>query len=111
MEIGGVMKWFLLVLLFLAGVLGCIALLARPGAEASPDATITVDSAADNEDRDGVITLREAILLAFPARARRMPSSSIRASFRPTAPKPSTCLGRRRLCTRGTTRSTLHRLA
>ena len=58
------MKWFVVVLLLLAGVLGCIALLARPGAEASPDATITVDSAADNEGRDGMMTLREAIMLA-----------------------------------------------
>jgi len=64
MEIGGVMKWFVVVLLVLAGIGSSIALLARPGVEASPDATITVDSAADNEDRDGVITLREAIMLA-----------------------------------------------
>jgi len=58
------MKWFVVVLLLLAGVLGCIALLARPGAEASPDATITVDSVDDNEGRDGMMTLREAIMLA-----------------------------------------------
>jgi hypothetical protein len=58
------MKWFVILLLLLASVLGCIGFLARPGAEASPDAIITVDSTADNEDRDGVITLREAILLA-----------------------------------------------
>jgi parallel beta-helix repeat protein len=58
------MKWFVVVLLLLAGVVGSIGLLTRPGAEASPDATITVNSNADTDQRDGVVTLREAILLA-----------------------------------------------
>ena len=82
------MKWFVVVLLVLAGIGSSIALLARPGVEASPDATITVDSIGDNEDRDGVITLREAIL---------------RASFCPRTPKRSTWASRCRNCTRTTT--------
>ena len=51
------------VLLFTA-VASAILLLARPGAEASPDATVTVNSALDTNARDGQLTLREAILLA-----------------------------------------------
>ena len=58
------MKWLVVVPLLLAGILGSIGLLARLAAEASPDPAITVDSNADTEGRDGVITLREAILLA-----------------------------------------------
>jgi parallel beta-helix repeat protein len=58
------MKWFVVVLLLLASILGSIGLLARLAAEASPDPAITVDSNADTDQRDGVITLREAILLA-----------------------------------------------
>jgi hypothetical protein len=38
--------------------------LSRPGAEASPDVTITVDSAEHNDTRDDWLTLREAVLLA-----------------------------------------------
>jgi hypothetical protein len=36
----------------------------RPGAEASPDVTITVDSTDDTNTRDTELTLREAIMLA-----------------------------------------------
>jgi len=36
----------------------------RPGAQASPDVTITVNSTADTNVRDSVLTLREAMLLA-----------------------------------------------
>jgi hypothetical protein len=36
----------------------------RPGAQASPDVTITVDSTADTNTRDSVMTLREAMLMA-----------------------------------------------
>ena len=36
----------------------------RPGAQASPDVTITVNSTADTNTRDGWLTLREAMLLA-----------------------------------------------
>ena len=45
-------------------VVGAFLALHRPGAEASPDVTITVNSTADTNTRDGVMTLREAILLA-----------------------------------------------
>jgi len=38
-----------------------LPLLAGPGAEASPDVTITVNDTGDTDSRDGVITLREAI--------------------------------------------------
>jgi len=41
-----------------------LPLLAGPGAEASPDATITVNDTGDTDDRDGVITLCEAMMLA-----------------------------------------------
>jgi parallel beta-helix repeat protein len=36
----------------------------RPGAQASPDVTITVDSTADTNTRDDWMTLREAMLMA-----------------------------------------------
>jgi len=36
----------------------------RPGAQASPDVTITVDSTADTNTRNNRLTLREAIMLA-----------------------------------------------
>jgi parallel beta-helix repeat protein len=36
----------------------------RPGAQASPDATITVNDTGDTNARDGKLTLREAMLLA-----------------------------------------------
>jgi hypothetical protein len=38
-----------------------LLLLAGPGAEASPDAAITVNDTGDTDSRGGVITLREAI--------------------------------------------------
>ncbi|UCH87411.1 MAG: hypothetical protein JSU97_03200, partial [Dehalococcoidia bacterium] len=40
------------------------AILDRPGAEASPDVTIPVNTALDNDHRDGFMTLREAMMLA-----------------------------------------------
>ena len=58
------MRRLALSLLLLTAVASCVILLARPGAEASPDATITVNSTADTDSRDGVLTLREAMLLA-----------------------------------------------
>ena len=55
--------------LLLLAVLGALAVgaflaLGRPGAEASPDPTITVNSTGDTNSRDSVITLREAMMLA-----------------------------------------------
>jgi hypothetical protein len=59
------MKRFALAILVVAAVgAGVFLAFNRPGAEASPDATITVNSVADNDLRDGVLTLREALLLA-----------------------------------------------
>ena len=55
-----------LLLLAVLGALAAVGFLAlgRPGAQASPDATITVNSTADTNTRDSVMTLREAIMLA-----------------------------------------------
>jgi parallel beta-helix repeat protein len=59
------MKRFALAILLLAAVTAAAFLaLNRPGAQASPDATITVNSTGDTNARDGAITLREAMLLA-----------------------------------------------
>jgi parallel beta-helix repeat protein len=41
-----------------------VVFLAGPNVQATPDAIITVNSIADNNSRDDVVTLREAILLA-----------------------------------------------
>ena len=58
------MKRSALAIVLLAVMAGAIILLARPGVEASPDATISVNSTGDTDSRDGVLTLREAMLLA-----------------------------------------------
>lgn len=59
------MKRFALAILVVTAVAVAVFLtLHRPGAQASPGATITVNSTADIDTRDGVITLRGAILLA-----------------------------------------------
>jgi hypothetical protein len=59
------MKRFALAMILLtaAGVAVFLAL-NRPGAEASPDPTITVDTTFDNDHRDDMMTLPEAIKLA-----------------------------------------------
>jgi len=54
----------LVIFLVTAIAASAFAVLNRPGAEASPDVTITVNSTADTHVRDGVLTLREAMLLA-----------------------------------------------
>jgi CSLREA domain-containing protein len=53
----------LCLLSFFAFTVGAVLLLS-PGAQANPDVTITVNSTADTDARDGVLTLREAISLA-----------------------------------------------
>jgi hypothetical protein len=58
------MKRLALILLLLAALAGGAVLLARPGAQASPDVTITVNSIDDTEDPDAFLTLREAMKLA-----------------------------------------------
>jgi len=59
------MKPFALAILLAAAVTASVFLaLNRPGAQASPDATITVNSTGDTDARDDYITLREAMLLA-----------------------------------------------
>lgn len=59
------MKRLAIVVLLLAALAGGIVLLARPGAEASPDVTITVNSQGDEITADDdVLTLREAMMLA-----------------------------------------------
>jgi parallel beta-helix repeat protein len=58
------MKRLALALLLLTAVAGAVVLLARAGVEATPGATVTVNSTEDTNARDGVITLREAMLLA-----------------------------------------------
>jgi hypothetical protein len=59
------MKRFLLAILLLPA-LAAAAILAlnQPGAQASPDPTITVNNTADTNARNPVITLREALMLA-----------------------------------------------
>jgi parallel beta-helix repeat protein len=63
------MKRLVLMLLLVAALATSAFLLLRPGAQASPDVTITVDSTADTNVGDSVITLREAMLLATGALA------------------------------------------
>ena len=58
------MKRLALVLFLLLAVAGGVVLMAGPGAQASPDVTITVNSTADTNTRDAVMTLREAMLMA-----------------------------------------------
>jgi len=59
------MKRFASAILLVVVVAAAVfAMLNRPGAEASPDATITVNSAGDSNSRDSKLTLREAIMLA-----------------------------------------------
>ena len=60
------MKRFALAILVVTAVAATVFLaLNRPGAEASPDATITVNTTLDNiYIGDGVLTLREAMMLA-----------------------------------------------
>ena len=60
------MKRLILAILLVTGAAAASMFLALnlPGAEASPDFTITVDSADDTNARDDVLTLREAMMLA-----------------------------------------------
>ena len=58
------MKRIVFVLFLLTALATSIVFLIRPGAQASPDATIKVNNAADTNARNPVITLREAMLLA-----------------------------------------------
>jgi len=58
------MKRVTLVLFVSAALATSIVFLVRPGAQASPDVTITVDSTADANVRNNRLTLREAIMLA-----------------------------------------------
>jgi parallel beta-helix repeat protein len=58
------MKRLALVLFLLLAVAGGVVLMAGPGAQASPDVTITVNRVDDNEARDAHLTLREAMKLA-----------------------------------------------
>jgi hypothetical protein len=57
------------VLLLTALALGAFLALNRPATQASPDVTITVNSTADTNARDSVMTLREAMLMATGALA------------------------------------------
>ena len=52
------------ILLLTALAVGAFLASHRPGAQASPDVTITVNSTADTNSRDNVLTLREAMKLA-----------------------------------------------
>jgi hypothetical protein len=61
---GGRRRLLAIAALLLAALAGAAVLLARPGAEASPDPTITVNSIDDTDHRDAALTLREAIKLA-----------------------------------------------
>ncbi|UCH87595.1 MAG: right-handed parallel beta-helix repeat-containing protein [Dehalococcoidia bacterium] len=62
------MKRFVLAILLVTAVAASVfVVLNRPGAEASPDVTITVDSTADTNTRDAKLTLREAMMLATGA--------------------------------------------
>jgi hypothetical protein len=59
------MKQFAFVILLLTALaVGIFPASDRPGAQASPDVTISVNSTADSNSRDSVLTLREAMLLA-----------------------------------------------
>jgi hypothetical protein len=61
------MKRLVLAILLVTGVAAAsvFLVLTRPGAEASPGATIVVENNGDANSRDGVISLREAMLLAI----------------------------------------------
>jgi hypothetical protein len=63
-ERGRAMKRLVLVLLALAALAASAVFLIEPGAQASPGATVTVNSTADTNSRDYMLTLREAMLLA-----------------------------------------------
>ena len=58
------MKRLALAPLLVTALAGSVILLTRLSTEASPDATITVDSTLDTNSRDDVVTLREAMMLA-----------------------------------------------
>jgi len=58
------MKRLAVILLVVAALASSIVVLTRPGAQASPDVTITVNSPDDTVDPEAVLTLREAIMLA-----------------------------------------------
>jgi hypothetical protein len=58
------MKRLVVLLLLVAALAASIAFLVRPTTQASPDVTITVNSTADTNVRDNVMTLREAMLMA-----------------------------------------------
>ena len=58
------MRRLALVLLVLAAIATLPVFFGRRSADASPSATITVNSTGDTNARDGVLTLREAMLLA-----------------------------------------------
>ena len=58
------MKRVALVLFVSAALATSIVFLIRPGAQASPDVTITVNTTADTNARNPVMTLREALMLA-----------------------------------------------
>jgi hypothetical protein len=58
------MKRLLLMLLLVAALATSVGLLLRPGAQASPDVTITVNRVDDTDYRDAYLTLREALKLA-----------------------------------------------
>lgn len=58
------MKRLAIGLLLLAALATFAAFLIEPSVQASPGATITANSTGDTDARDGVLTLREAMLLA-----------------------------------------------
>jgi len=58
------MKRLALMLLLVAALATSVGLLLRPATQASPDVAITVNSTADTNTRDSVMTLREAMLMA-----------------------------------------------
>jgi hypothetical protein len=63
------MKRFALAILLVTAAAALVfAMLNRPGAEASPDVTITVNSTEDTDDRNDELTLREAMMLATGGR-------------------------------------------
>jgi hypothetical protein len=93
----------LAVVVFAALAGGAFLALNRPGAEASPDVTITVNTTLDNDHRDDLMTLPEAMKLATgdltladlwfseceQVSGTLWGSSSIPASFHPTPLRPS----------------------
>jgi len=58
------MRRLVVALILLIAVAGGVVLMAGPGAQASPGATVTVNSTGGTNSRDNVLTLREAMLLA-----------------------------------------------